>query len=320
MAIAPAFAHSVKETDEAFLVEHSWKYKSREWTCHLEIRKDIYNYYRNDRTHMSDSFLRYILSDYDRSYIRDIVKTLRQSGKEAGYTDYDNVMNVVAFVQSLTYMSDYKSTGQKDYVRYPLETIVDGGGDCEDTSVLIAAILNEMGYGVLLVLFPNHLALAIKGDETLQGIYYLYDNERYYYLETTDSDWNLGEIPDKYKRSNPKLIQIKKKPLVYLKSYEINSEEYDRETVVFRVTCSIENTGPSVAHNVNLYVTAMANKDKEKVWAEKMVELGDFKETDGGVFDVYLRVPRNNALTFGMTVAGDDFDSQSMYSKTLNVE
>ena len=42
-------AHSVVEWDDYFEVEHSWKYKGKECSITLNISKNLYDYYRNDR-------------------------------------------------------------------------------------------------------------------------------------------------------------------------------------------------------------------------------------------------------------------------------
>jgi len=38
-----------------------------------------------------------------------------------------------------------------EYPRYPVETLVDVAGDCEDTSILYASILRTLGRGAMLV-------------------------------------------------------------------------------------------------------------------------------------------------------------------------
>lgn len=56
----------------------------------------------------------------------------------------------------------YKRKGE--YPKYPVETLVEGG-DCEDKSILLAAILRAMGYRTALLVFsgnPGHIAVGVE--------------------------------------------------------------------------------------------------------------------------------------------------------------
>ena len=72
----------------------------------------------------------------------------------------------------------------------------DRGGDCEDTSILVAALLDRMGYDVALLLLEDasHMAIGVSIPGT-HGAYYEYDSTKYFYLETTGEDWRIGQIP-----------------------------------------------------------------------------------------------------------------------------
>ena len=311
-------AHSVTEMDGAYQISHSWSYKSDSWHCNLSIGKDLYDYYRLRRIHQSNSnnLAGFVLSDFDSECLRDLVKNFREAGRKSGYSDYDNVYNVVAFVQSFAYVSDSKSKGQLEYVRYPVETLIDGMGDCEDTSILMAAILREMGYGVVLLSMPNHLALGVKGDHTLNGSYFVYGNERYYYLETTDKGWALGEIPKQYARSDVRVIPLDYFPQLVLKSYELQSEDYDAYSAVFRINCKIENAGPGSAHNPFLHVMA---KTGNTMLAEQFFDFDTIDEGVSGEVVVRIRVPRANRVVFELQCAADGVSSNALQSRVLDL-
>ncbi len=74
---------------------------------------------------------------------------------------------VLKFAQSLTYTTDNISTSSDEYPRYPVETLFEQTGDCEDTSLLAAAILTEMGYDTAFILFEefDHMGLGIYFPE-----------------------------------------------------------------------------------------------------------------------------------------------------------
>ena len=112
---------------------------------------------------------------------------------------------VLAFVQSLPYTEDV-TTGYNEFYKYAIETLFDGGGDCEDTSILFAAILNGLGFEVALIIPPGHLAVGVKGD--FRGAVVSYKNNNYYYCETTGTGWKLGQVPDDYKGKKVEIMPI----------------------------------------------------------------------------------------------------------------
>jgi ribosomal protein L40E len=117
-----------------------------------------------------------------------------------GYNDYDKASFVLAFVQHLPYMSDLATTGYDEYPRFPIETLVDNGGDCEDVAVLFASLMLIMGYGVVYINPPNHYAVGILGDN-LKGTYWTYpkdSNQTYYYCETTGVNFKIGQLPQEF--------------------------------------------------------------------------------------------------------------------------
>ena len=134
------------------------------------------------------------------------------------------------------------STGKKEYVRFPIEMLVDGKRDCEDRVAFMAAILHEMKYELLLVSLPDHLALAIRSDKDMDGRYYEYQGKRFYYLETTDKGWDISAMPNRFINVKAELIPIVKRPVVYLRSYEVKTIDHNSQTATFKIVCKVKNT------------------------------------------------------------------------------
>jgi len=51
-----------------------------------------------------------------------------------GFTDNQIMELAISFVKSLPYSYDIDTTGLEGYKRYPIETLADSTGDCEDTA------------------------------------------------------------------------------------------------------------------------------------------------------------------------------------------
>ena len=94
---------------------------------------------------------------------------------------------------TLPYTHDDVTTGYDEFRRYAIETLIDGGGDCEDTTILVAAILRGLGEKTALIFTPGHIALGVSGNFTGSSV--TYNGTKYYYCETTGTGWTVGTLP-----------------------------------------------------------------------------------------------------------------------------
>jgi hypothetical protein len=120
----------------------------------------------------------------------------------------DQVRIAISLVQNIPY--DYaKSDTVGTDVRYPYQVLYENTGICEEKSLLLAYLLRELGYGVVLFEFKteNHMAVGIKSPSQ-----YSYINSGYAFIESTtptiitDSQGNYigaGKLTSK-----PQIIQI----------------------------------------------------------------------------------------------------------------
>ena len=123
---------------------------------------------------------------------------LSNEAADRRFTQEQEVLLVLAAVQAIPYSRDIASTGKKDYWRYPIETLADNTGDCEDTTILAAAILRRMGYGVAMIFMPRHAALGVADLPRALGVYVDHRGSRYSYCETTGTGWVVGELPESH--------------------------------------------------------------------------------------------------------------------------
>jgi hypothetical protein len=104
-------------------------------------------------------------------------------------------------------MTDNESTGYQSYPRFPVETLVDHVGDCKSHSTLFAALTLSLGFGTVYINPPNHLAIGILGND-LKGTYWTYHNETYYYCETTNEGFKIGDLPEEFNGQTAKVFPI----------------------------------------------------------------------------------------------------------------
>jgi predicted transglutaminase-like cysteine proteinase len=223
-------------TTDVCYMTYTWEYKGKIHYLNLYIPKYLYDYYKSKKREYIRDYSYYVLDPYDDWYLNRVIQKIDEICKENNYNEYDRINLVISFVQQLPYTYDKVSTGYDEYPRYPIETLVDYGGDCEDTSILTAALLKQMGYDVALIRFPKHMGVGVnlKGG---YGYYFEYNGKKYFYLETTDNGWKIGMLPDELKNEKAEVYPITEKP-IYLwdwKGYLYNGYA--------KITVNIKNAG-----------------------------------------------------------------------------
>lgn len=170
----------------------------------MNIERWRYEEYQN-QTHIVYSGIDYSeFVTYDDEFIKYMAEELSKE-----YTDSEDQANyILSFVQSLSYLPE-----EEEYVRYPVETVVDNG-DCEDTAILFAAIMKASGYKAALINLEGHVLTGVALPEepeygTQEYIYWWEKNgEKYYTCETTGEGWNVGDLPEEYQDKSAKVIEI----------------------------------------------------------------------------------------------------------------
>ena len=322
-------AHSVVGEEGCFIVEHSWECNGQNCSIKLNIREEIYDYYQNDREHLAYhyriedaetpvNFYSFMLSDYDRPVIR----ALAQQMTDMAMTDFNRVNMAMTFVQSLPYAYDADSKGVDEYVRYPVETLVDGCGDCEDKVALLAALLYEMGIDFVLLSLPEHLALAVDCDGVMAERYIAFRGRRYYYVETTMDGWQIGQVPPDYAFAEVEVYPLDDAPTVLLRGMSFESMPAQVfEKADCTLSLDLHNLGPGRATGLWLKVRVRENNSQDaRVLADETFILNDLPEGTQRMETVRLKslIKENTVLemeVFGDNIPPQTFDLRLNYSK-----
>ena len=151
-----------------------------------------------DRTFVTYSYTDEIMAPYMDGLVSKLIELYKMSYSEVdeyGYLDY-----ILRFTQEIEYQADEEYTGYIEYWKFPLETLFDKGGDCEDTSILFAAIAHQsreiLGFDtrVALVLMPQHASAGVIIKESTD---YKKNPDGFIFGETTATGYDLGDIPGK---------------------------------------------------------------------------------------------------------------------------
>lgn len=194
-----------KEIPGKFDKKYVWTYKGVDYKLDFKISKDSYFKFKKKAR-------RLVIEQYGKIYvtggINDEVRNLASIlDKLGGYTTkYDRAAFLVSFVQqNVTYKHE---TGE--YPRYPIETLVDQAGDCEDFAILGAALLKCLGFDTCLIYLIDvcHISLGIAGIEDFSGDYHEYQGMKFYHCELAGTAWEIGKIPDEWRHSRIRIIPI----------------------------------------------------------------------------------------------------------------
>lgn len=181
-----------------------WKFQPKgsnkeiEQTIELAISRSRFEYYRRQPRFNGQWNL---YAELEMPEVRDLAIEFQKLHVKHKWRTFNQAYNVLQFVQScIPYSYDKDTTGHEDWARYPVETLMEGTGDCEDVAILCAAVIARLGFQVVLFEYPKHVAFGVAGADSLKGNY-IQDPKtrlRYYYGEATASGWHLGEIPQQY--------------------------------------------------------------------------------------------------------------------------
>jgi hypothetical protein len=202
-----------KVEDTVLTVHQQFGYKGSEHNLGISIPLTQYLHYREkprpswlnyNNRHPYYYFAEYaaMASDAGDDAVIDVLAAyLDEAAAADGLDDVGKVELALVFVQSFTYIGDNVTEAADEYPRYPVETIIDREGDCEDTAILLAAILDEMGYDVAMLLFEefDHIGLGVNmpPEYKMYGNSWIYEERRYWYLDTAGKK-SIGWCPEPY--------------------------------------------------------------------------------------------------------------------------
>lgn len=138
---------------------------------------------------IEDYFPAFVEEVHQEPFFDALLAELRRVRDARGLDSDRYVELLTVFTQSLEYKTDPVDLEPK----FPVETFVDGNGDCDDKTLLLAGLLSREGYDVAILLFEpeKHVALGVRSAE------YDYEGTGYAYTETTAEGF-VGMVPDEF--------------------------------------------------------------------------------------------------------------------------
>jgi len=177
---------------------------------------------------IEDYYAAFVDEPHQDQFYADALAALR-AVRDARGLDADRYAELLSvFVQSLEYHTDAVDLSPK----FPVETFVDGFGDCDDKALLLAGLLAREGYDVAILLFEpeQHVALGIRSANAD------YRDTGYAFVETTSQGF-VGMAPEEVGdggtlTSEPRLFPIGSGTTAYTAGDEVQAILGAREKAI----------------------------------------------------------------------------------------
>ncbi len=186
---------------------YAWRYAGRSWSVTHRFSTEHYQFFRTlPRILDYAKYADYVNDPRDDDQLQSLIDELERLAVGAGLDAWGKLNLFIAFIQSIPYVGE-----PCEYPRYPLETLVERRGDCEDAAILAAALLRQMRFDVVLLAFleEDHMALGIRvvPPTPTADPPFAWNGGAYYYVEPTSGGWEIGEVPERY-RSRPTILPL----------------------------------------------------------------------------------------------------------------
>lgn len=268
LLMIPAFIPSFcAKASVDYSLRFQWSDGSYYWSYNVTIPKTVYEQYKAvsaaDRTKNLESGFGYLTTTND-PYIIGMAKKFEEIAAQQGYGSFETATLILTFVQNLPNNPTITSTFD-DYPRFPLETMVDGGGDCEDTAILYTTLMGALDYDTKIIETQQRFATGILVSGDLQGTYYTYNDKNYYYCETALRDYKIGQVPSEITDGQEATLHFIDTSIQFTPNTQFESPEKEQILNFITIAFGVAIGSIVVAISVILIFTRKASKPKQPI-------------------------------------------------------
>lgn len=240
--------------------ERKFRFENRTYAIRVEIDGGVYAGARRavkkavksgsfeDIDWIPDYYRAFIDEPHEKPVYEGVLRETRRIREEEGLDDDRYAELIAAFVQSLDYKVDPEDLSPK----FPVETLAQDAGDCDDKSLLLAALLAEEGYNVSILFFEpeKHVGVGLRADEPR------YPGTEYAFVETTRPSM-VGFVPERLGEGE---ISLESKPrVIRIGTGEKSYGSGDQVAYVLRALAEAERRQRSAAADLQRLETERAS-------------------------------------------------------------
>lgn len=159
---------------------------SKNITLHGEVPREIL---------LREYYLSFVGDPHQDEFFETLLGEFRRYRLQWNLSNDEYLELLTTYVQSLPYQNHPGGS------KFPIETLVENGGDCDDKALLLSGLLAREGYNISLLYFEDehHVAVGVASSA------YAYQDTGYAFVETTSSSY-VGAIPETVRGIDSALI------------------------------------------------------------------------------------------------------------------
>jgi hypothetical protein len=202
--------------------------------------------------------------------------------------------------------------------KYPVETLVDGVGDCDLFAYIAASILEAGGIPVVLLYYRNQLHMEIGVDlgrtptEARVEVYSVnVQNVSYYIAECTGEQWRdgwrVGETPSEYQNISSQLLTLENMEQSSIPQVSASIRELDHSTLSLQISPSIILENNNVTISGQIY-PKIANENvtvQAKIYSDSWINIATVQTQEDGRFEFTWSPPLGGSIAVQASWVGN---------------
>ncbi len=265
------------------------------YELNITIPKMLYQYYTmQNHALFSDSDFAKFVTPYTLKPIADKLWQI-----------YNNTEDFTNGVLMLVHQIGYQEIVPG---KYPVETLVNGVGDCDLFAYIAASILEAGGISVVLLYYRDQLHMEIGVDlgqaptEARVEVYSVnIQNVSYYIAECTGEKWRegwrVGETPSEYQNVSSQISTLENMEKSSIGQVSTSLRELDHSTLSLQILPSIilENSNVTLTGQIYPKTTNENVTIQAKIYSDNWTNIATVQTQSDGQFE-YTWVPPSRGL------------------------
>jgi hypothetical protein len=182
----------------------TWTFQGKTFSLRVTLNRNLIDYLAEyPQMEVSWYFNQPLTSAFKAQVIEPLKKLVAQE-KLTGAAAVDFLLQ---FSLARPYLEDHKQA-RGEHCSFVEESLFDDYTDCEDRAYLLAALVRGvLGYNVVGLQFPNHVAVAVEIPENRQtGKKIIFEGRTYLTCDPSYSGSTVGEIIEPFKDAAPQSV------------------------------------------------------------------------------------------------------------------
>lgn len=312
---APDKPITLKDSNTAEI--YRWFYGGSYYSWTMYVPAQGYNYFATLPRDKPDP-VDYVMSDRGRTELQHVISELISHSNHQGFSERERRDFIIAFVQSLPHNQWGSVHDYDNYPKYPIQTLYDGGGDSQDTSILLTSLLRLLGYQAVLISTPDHYMVGLIEPEAYRDEReWVVGAEGYTVIESNHPGYSIGRLPTQYRRAmaKPEIKIPRRNPDIDL-HFHARLIYTDQAYAYYQVYSTITSTGTGPANDLKVIFTGQA-ADGGSWRYDEMKTVPDIPEGELQLVEATVRIPRNAEAEIVCTVSGPGIKDKKYFSQVF---